>query len=189
MTETVSGIYRIICIENGRSYYGSSVNIYKRWNTHKSLFRKGIHKNSIMQNAWNKYGEDSFQYELLEVVSIDKLLEVEQVYLSEYVGKCDCFNIATDASAPMLGMKMSDKTRRKMSEAHKGKKNHFYGKHHTAEARKKIKEARASQVNISQKKLSQKQILEIRMSKMPQRILAVQHGVSQRTIWNVLHDF
>ncbi len=34
--------------------------------------------------------------------------------------------------------RMSIETRKKMSDAHKGKNNHFYGKHHTEETKKKL---------------------------------------------------
>lgn len=39
-------------------------------------------------------------------------------------------------------MKISDETKRKISESHKGEKNKFFGKHHSEEARRKISEAR-----------------------------------------------
>lgn len=39
--------------------------------------------------------------------------------------------------------KVSEETRRKMSKAHSGENNSFFGKKHSDEARKKIKEARA----------------------------------------------
>ena len=37
--------------------------------------------------------------------------------------------------------KVSEETKRKMSEAHKGEKNWFYGKHHTEETKRKMSEA------------------------------------------------
>ena len=41
-----------------------------------------------------------------------------------------------------IGRKMSKETRNKMSETHKGDKNHFFGKHHTEESKNKIREAK-----------------------------------------------
>lgn len=43
--------------------------------------------------------------------------------------------------------KASEKTKKKMSEAHSGENNHFYGKHHSEETRRKIKEKRKLQPN------------------------------------------
>lgn len=68
-----------------------------------------------------------------------------------------------------------------------GSGNPFYGKKHTKETLQTIRAARANQVNVPQKKLTQPQIDEIRGLSMKQRDLAKKYGVSQRTIWNVLH--
>lgn len=43
--------------------------------------------------------------------------------------------------------KLSDETKRKISEANSGEKNGFYGKHHTAESRKKNSEANSGENN------------------------------------------
>ena len=53
-----------------------------------------------MQNTWNKHGENSFRIELVEQVVESKLLEAEQTYLDEHVGKSNCMNIAKDATCP-----------------------------------------------------------------------------------------
>src|ERR1035437_1188595 len=45
-----------------------------------------------------------------------------------------------------LGNKASIETRKKMSDAHRGNKNHFYGKHHTEETKKILRK-----VNIGRK--------------------------------------
>jgi len=37
-----------------------------------------------------------------------------------------------------LGKKLSSETRKKMSETHKGKNNHFYGKHHSEKTKERI---------------------------------------------------
>ncbi|KKM74973.1 hypothetical protein LCGC14_1394840, partial [marine sediment metagenome] len=80
MAEKISGIYRIVCVKNGRYYYGSSNNIRRRWIQHRSVLRRNGHRNPIVQRTWNKHGENSFRCELTEIVPIDKLLEVEDVY-------------------------------------------------------------------------------------------------------------
>ena len=137
MAEKISGIYRIVCVKNGRYYYGSAKNIYRRWLTHKSALRRHGHSNSIVQRTWNKYGENLFRCELTEIVAEHKLLEVEDVYLKEHVGKPNCMNIAMNAAAPMLGRKMSKETRRKMSESGKGKNK---GRKHSEEHKRRNSE-------------------------------------------------
>lgn len=111
MVEKISGIYRIVCVKNGRYYYGSSKNIHLRWLRHKRALRKNVHDNPIVQRVWNKHGEDTFRVELIKKVPKDRLLEVENVYLKEHVGKSNCMNIAKDAFAPMLGRKLDPKRR------------------------------------------------------------------------------
>jgi len=98
MIKKISGIYRIVCIENGRYYYGSAKNISSRWGGHKSALRGGYHKNPIVQHVWNKHGESSFRIELIEEIVEDKLFEVEQIYLDEHVGKPNCMNLNPFAS-------------------------------------------------------------------------------------------
>ena len=76
------GIYRIRNLVNGKCYYGSSKNIEKRWKTHKNQLRKKTHINSILRNAWEKYGEDNFIFELVEECDKEMLIELEQHYLN-----------------------------------------------------------------------------------------------------------
>lgn len=128
MAEKISGIYRIVCVKNGRYYYGSSNNVRGRWHGHKSKLRRGSHENIVIQRVWNKWKEESFRLELVEEVDEEKLLVVEQQYLNEHVGKSNCMNMAKDASAPSggraspkRGKKDSLETRKRKSRAHKGK--------------------------------------------------------------------
>ena len=105
--EKVSGIYRIVCKANGDYYYGSAKNIWKRWSNHKSALRRNVHVNCRVQNNWNKYGDAAFRIELTEKVSVDLLLEIENKYLKEHVGKPHCMNILSDAYSPPGGPERS----------------------------------------------------------------------------------
>jgi group I intron endonuclease len=75
------GIYRIKNIVNGKSYYGSSINIEKRWKRHKNDLIKNRHINTLLQRAWNKYTEINFIFEVIEECDKNILLEREQYYL------------------------------------------------------------------------------------------------------------
>lgn len=72
-----SGIYIILNKLNGKKYVGSSKNIYSRWMKHRALLRINKHYNPHLQNAWNKYGENSFLFSVLERCSAEILLEKE----------------------------------------------------------------------------------------------------------------
>ena len=62
----VSGIYCIENIVNHKTYIGSSKNIYQRLLKHFALLRHNKHENAHLQSAWNKYGEKSFQWFVIE---------------------------------------------------------------------------------------------------------------------------
>ena len=99
------GIYKIINVINNKFYIGSAVNFSRRKARHFSELRHNKHNNSKLQNAWNKYGEQAFVFVTVEEVFDKKLLlEVENRWLKEHVGKDYCYNIGVDATAPMLGM-------------------------------------------------------------------------------------
>jgi group I intron endonuclease len=108
------GIYQIVNLANGKRYVGSAVNLRNRRKEHLSKLRRGIHHSAKLQNAWNKYGEASFQFEVLAIVA-DKsdLLAFEQ----RFIDNADCvvngYNVAPKAGST-LGHKLSEETRRKM---------------------------------------------------------------------------
>lgn len=74
----VSGIYCIENITNHKTYIGSSKNIYQRLLKHFALLRHNKHQNAHLQSAWNKYGESSFRWFILELCDSVKLAEREQ---------------------------------------------------------------------------------------------------------------
>lgn len=79
-----SGIYCIINLYNNKCYVGSSKNVYQRLSKHRSLLRKNKHNNKILQNSWNKYKEDNFDYQILEFCNEDVLEKKEQYYIDNY---------------------------------------------------------------------------------------------------------
>lgn len=130
-----SGIYKITAIHSGEFYIGSSNDIRVRWNRHKCDLRQKIHGNKHLQNIYNKYGEDCFIFEMVELVTKDILIKTEQKYLDELKPQLNIRPIAElnlglkhteEAKAKMskakLGKKASPETRAKLSEIRKGKK-------------------------------------------------------------------
>lgn len=78
----ICGIYKITC--NEHSYIGSSINIYYRLKRHISDLLKNKHANKYMQNAFNKYGSDSFMFEVIEICSKDVLIKTEAYYIESF---------------------------------------------------------------------------------------------------------
>ena len=146
-TGETSGIYKIVNTVNGKYYVGSSDQLYRRWQIHYNRLDGNRHENSHLQNAWNKYGEDAFQFIIVEVAEPAHLLTIEQSYL-DICKSCpnSSYNISYDAVAPMRGRLHTNETKEKMSGSHKGSRNVMFGKHHRRDTIQKIKEARKRQV-------------------------------------------
>jgi len=79
-----SGIYAIRNIINGMVYIGSSANLRRRELKHSSQFRGGVHSNRYLARALQKYGVDSFIFEVIEECEPLKLREREQFYIEKY---------------------------------------------------------------------------------------------------------
>lgn len=155
------GIYGIRNKVDAKMYVGSSRNIEKRLQTHYNNLKKGTHWNKHLQNSWNKYGEDNFETVIIEELdNPDLLIERENHHMdiNKSLDRNYGYNLIKASETPdTTGMKMSDESKRKMSEMKKGERNSFYGKKHTPEAIRKIKKARKKQVFSpdSRKKLSE----------------------------------
>ena len=116
------GIYKITNNVNGKFYIGSSNNIEKRWISHRYQLRHNKHSAVHLNRAWNKYGEDSFIFEILEETSQSDLLEAEQKYLDKYEpwNPDSGYNSCKVAGRP-TGRRHSEKTKKLIGKAHKGK--------------------------------------------------------------------
>lgn len=117
------GIYEIINLINNKSYIGSSSDISRRFLSHQSKLKNLIHPNTHLQNAWNKYGENAFEFRILEACKKDELLEKEQEWLDFYRfnNLWDLlYNIRIIVSSN-LGISFSEESRKRISKAQKGK--------------------------------------------------------------------
>jgi group I intron endonuclease len=76
-----SGVYQIRNKVNGKLYIGSSVNLKRRKTAHFSELKRGIHHSGKLQNSYNKYGADSFVFEVILVCQPCDVLLYEQIIL------------------------------------------------------------------------------------------------------------
>lgn len=63
-----AGIYALRCSANGKIYVGRTYNFKRRLAAHVRDLRGERHANSHLQRAWILYGEESFTFEVLEIV-------------------------------------------------------------------------------------------------------------------------
>lgn len=106
-----SGIYRIKNLKTNKIYIGSSKNLHKRKIQHLYGLRNNCHGNNKLQNSWNKYGEESFVFEVIEECEVEKLIEREQHWVDELNPH---FNIRIECVATRLGVKRSKQTVKKL---------------------------------------------------------------------------
>lgn len=80
-----TGVYAIFNNTNEKIYVGSSRKIQKRFaKEHLPLLNKGKHYNCHLQNAWNKYGEDTFDFRVIEECEEGQLVEREGHWIEHY---------------------------------------------------------------------------------------------------------
>lgn len=99
-------IYAIINKENGKQYIGSTNSFKTRKNCHLYLLRNGHHHNFYLQNAWNKYGKECFNFIVLEehvTIPRKELYDIEQQYLDKYSPE---YNTAKKVLCPSNGISM-----------------------------------------------------------------------------------
>jgi hypothetical protein len=99
MSKEKSGIYSITNTINGKKYIGRSKCIYKRWERHRTTLKNNKDAvNRYLQNAYNKYGKDSFEFEIIEEV-IENIEKRELYYIKEFkTYQCEFgYNIVCDS--------------------------------------------------------------------------------------------
>lgn len=107
------GVYRIIHTDTGRCYVGSSVTLRARLKHHRVMLRAGKHGNPHLQHAWNKYGEEKFQFKIELYCAPDMVLFYEQLLID---GLKPEFNILQKAGS-VLGHRHSEEVRKTMGRA------------------------------------------------------------------------
>jgi group I intron endonuclease len=112
----ISGIYQIINTVNGKRYVGSSVKVLSRLNGHRKMLVENTHFNRHLQFAWNKYGEEVFNFKVLLYCDKENLLFYEQRAISV---NGNGYNLSPTAGNN-LGAKYSEESNRKKSKSLKG---------------------------------------------------------------------
>lgn len=113
------GIYCIRNIINGMIYIGQSVDLEKRFKRHKNSLNYGKHHSDFLQRAWDKYGPNAFEFEILEECQESDLNEKEHYYIDKVFKSRDYKNGYNNREAGSNG-RFSEESRRKMSESTKG---------------------------------------------------------------------
>lgn len=133
-------IYLITNLKNKKQYVGvTKFPITERFYQHS---KRGF----ILTEAIKKYGENKFFIELIEEVeSSERAYELEQYHIKERNTKVPYGYNLTDGGDGIFGWEMTEEYRKECSERvkqlHKEKKVGMYGKKHSDETKKKMSEA------------------------------------------------
>lgn len=126
------GIYKIINTANGKVYIGQSAQLSKRLYDHCTMLRNNYHYNQHLQNSYNKYG-DVFKIEIIKYCNDESQLDdLERYYISYY-----------DSTNPEKGYNKVDGGN---CSDKKGENHPMFGKHHSEETKKKMREANKGQI-------------------------------------------
>lgn len=168
LTPKISGIYQIKNILSRESYIGSATNLRGRHSLHLRDLHKGKHHNRRLQNAWAKYGNDAFDFIVLEEVpDKSRLIEREQFFLDALLpeynhcgtagstqGRTHGPEVRAKIGQASRGRTITPEWRANLSRAGKGRKRSpeavekgrqaLLGRKHTPERREKVRQANQS---------------------------------------------
>lgn len=120
-----SAVYLILNKINGKGYVGQSVNVSIRWKTHKQQLRANKHHNSHLQNSWNKYREENFDFLILEYCHPNFLYIAESYWILFLDTIKNGYNYGFDKNN-RRGVKHKLSSRKKMSKKALQRPKSFY---------------------------------------------------------------
>lgn len=142
-----SGIYMIKNLVNDKVYIGqTTMRFIKRFWHHQWLLNHNRHDNKHLQKAWNKYGAENFEFSVLYLRQENESLNNKEIeYIKMYDATNKGYNIQSGGNVVlcnyipassrkrvgeinrrrMIGSKLSDSTKLKMSKSRRGAKNNF----------------------------------------------------------------
>jgi len=186
------GIYQIVNLVNGKSYIGQSADLAGRESKHWSLLKRGKSHNAHLQNAWDKYGENAFSFNVILYCEQFELTRCEQAIVNKF---CPAYNIRLECTNSNLGIEFSWIARRNMSLAHigiypsgetllklsiarKGRSSPMKGKHHSERTKQKLSMANIGKrlSDEHKRKISKSLMGHLVSDRTRQRISEVQHS-------------
>lgn len=130
-----SGIYKIVNKVNGKIYVGQSIDIKRRWRSHKFASKTG---NTHLYRSFRKYGLDNFEFIIIALIPKYALNQYEISYINYYsaTDQSKGYNLTCGGEYPKVllkehrqnisktnkGHKCSEETKKRISESNAGKR-------------------------------------------------------------------
>lgn len=151
------GIYAIQNKITGMAYVGQTANNFgDRRDSNFAKLRHNKHDNVGLQQDWNKYGENNYEFIVLETLEdASNIDEREKLWIADYKSKGKAFNLQSGGKG-FAGLHISESAKKII-----GEKNriHNLGKKASAETRAKMSATRKG------RKLSPETIEKLRIAK------------------------
>ena len=139
-------VYQHRNLKNGKSYIGmTSREPKKRWNNGWG------YKNNL--RMWNDIQNKDWKHNVIgQFEDKQEALNVEGMFIQLFDSTNEGYNTSSYGSS---SYKRTDKTRRKNSESMTGEKNPMYGKHHSEDTKRKMSEAHKGKIYANTKPILQ----------------------------------
>lgn len=152
----ISAIYILKSDTDGSYYIGRSKDVGRRLTHHFGSLRRNKHTNQLLQDVYNKVGEDDFSF-YYEECPENELITSELNILKKHASNDKCVNMVDGSNSWVLNPKLKnkvDKFKIKVSNSAKkrvGELNPFYGKKHSDKTKEILREKSTSRVNKVQR--------------------------------------
>lgn len=152
-------IYSIRNIVNNKRYIGLTCNIKYRWYHHLYSLRNCIHHSIKLQRAYDKYGEPSFEFSIIETLDCDfDYIASEEIKFIKKYDSCDNGYNMTYGGDGTDKRLISDETREKLREASLGN-SYALGKKHSEETKRRQSESMKACSDMELRKLRASNVL------------------------------
>lgn len=146
------GIYMIKNIINNKIYIGQSLDILGRWKAHLNCLKNNKHVNKKLQNAWNKYGESNFIFEIIEECLKEEIYDKEIFYIEKYNSYKTGYN-QTLGGDGTYGFFLSEEHKNKIRKANTGRQFTEQQRYNMGNSNrgKKFSEEHKNKISLSEK--------------------------------------
>lgn len=170
----------VITFQNGKRYVGISFNPQKRWREHNRRARSG--EESPLYRAMRKYPEALFTVLVIGEDQYIRDLEVTLIAAWQTTSHEFGYNVAKGGDLGTTGLTASEATRKKMSVAHKGRKqsSEWVAKRTSTQIGKRRSEESRVRMSAGQKKRIRTDVELARMKEIARKAAMVRQSAEYR---------